>query len=85
MATVKTAISLPEDVYMRAQREAERQNVSRSRLFSKAIDDYLIRLENAEMIKAIDEAYADGLDPDETEFLQAASRHIAELTEGEYE
>ena len=85
MATVKTAISLPESTYARAQRAAVHLNVSRSSLFSRAIDDYLIRLENAEMIKEIDEAYGDGLDDDEVEILQAASRHMADLTAGDWE
>jgi predicted transcriptional regulator len=70
---------------MRAQRAAEKQCVSRSWLISKAIDDYLIRLENEEMKRQIEEAYGDGLDEDEAEFLRAASRNVARLTYGDDE
>lgn len=40
---MKTAISLPEKVFMEAERFARRQNTSRSQLYSEAIAEYLAR------------------------------------------
>ncbi len=76
MATVKTAISLPEPLFKEIDDLARQTNVSRSKLLAQAAEEYLERHRNQMLLKAINEAYADGLDPEEEEFLQTTRRRV---------
>lgn len=40
---MKTAISLPDELFERAERLAEHRQVSRSRLYALALEEYLAR------------------------------------------
>ncbi len=40
---MKTAVSIPDDVYLRAEELAEQTNRTRSRLYSDALGEYLAR------------------------------------------
>lgn len=74
MATVKTAISLPETLFKEIDELARETNVSRSKLLAQAAEEYLERRRGQMLLKAVNEAYADGLDPEEEEFLQVMDR-----------
>ena len=56
-ATVKTAISLDGDLLREAQGMARRLRVSRSRLFATAMEEYLERRKNRELLRAINAAH----------------------------
>ena len=56
-ATVKTAISLDGDLLREAQGMARRLGVSRSRLFATAMEEYLERRRNRELLRAINAAH----------------------------
>lgn len=83
-ATVKTAISVPREVFRQGERLARRLRVTRSRLYTKAMEDFLRRHENEELLARINDAYADGPDPEEKEWLQAAARQAARLAKGQW-
>jgi metal-responsive CopG/Arc/MetJ family transcriptional regulator len=77
---MKTAISLPDDVFEQAEQLAKRLNMSRSELYSQALRDYL-RLHAPD---AITEAYnrvANELDAKPDPFLRRAARKVFEETE----
>jgi metal-responsive CopG/Arc/MetJ family transcriptional regulator len=40
---MKTAVSIPDEVFKEAERQARRQKISRSRLYSRALAEYLSR------------------------------------------
>ena len=40
---MKTAVSVPDEVFQRAERLAKRMKVSRSELYSRALREYLAR------------------------------------------
>lgn len=42
-AAMKTAVSLPDDVYPAAERQARRTRKSRSQLYAEALSEYLAR------------------------------------------
>jgi predicted transcriptional regulator len=52
---VKIAVSIPDDVFRRAERLAKQRKVSRSQLYTAA----LIQLLKDELIRAYDAAFAD--------------------------
>ena len=60
---VKTAISLPDELYLRAERLAQRLGRSRSALYAEALAAYLTALDaEDEVTAALDELYQDDAD-----------------------
>ena len=56
---VKTAISVPDDVFEQAERAAKKLGLSRSELFTRAVKEFLgMRLE-ADIKESYDVAFAD--------------------------
>ncbi len=77
---MKTAVSVPDDVFERAERLARREGRSRSEVYSAALREYVARHAPDEIADALDLAVAevgDEADP----FLSTASRHALESTE----
>jgi metal-responsive CopG/Arc/MetJ family transcriptional regulator len=83
-AVVKTGISLPRALFNQAEELAQKMNVTRSRLFSLALADYLQRQRNRELLAQINEACGDGLDAEERAVLTAASHAYRQIAEGEW-
>ena len=59
MANVKTAISLEKPLFEQVNMMAKNLNISRSRLFSIAVQEYLKRCQNFELLDKINAAYDD--------------------------
>jgi metal-responsive CopG/Arc/MetJ family transcriptional regulator len=59
MPGVKTAISLDEKLFNRVNKLAKKMHVSRSRLFTLAVDDYLKKQENEYLLAQLNKAYAE--------------------------
>jgi metal-responsive CopG/Arc/MetJ family transcriptional regulator len=55
---MKTAISLPDDTYRRADRAAKRLGLSRSEFFARAAENWLDALEEDATTEAINRAIA---------------------------
>jgi predicted transcriptional regulator len=74
--SMKTAVSLPEDVFAGAERLAKRLKKSRSRLYSDAIAEYLARHDPDAVTEKLNEVLTDeeGIDP----FVDAATRRLLE-------
>jgi antitoxin MazE6 len=68
---VKTAISLPDETFRRADRAAKRLGLSRSEFFARAAEKWLDGLEDDGVTKAIDRAIAEA--PDDHRFTDAAA------------
>jgi antitoxin MazE6 len=54
---MKTAISIPDSLFNAAERAAKQQKVSRSRLYSRAVQEYLERRRSRGIRKALAEVY----------------------------
>ncbi|NEP44555.1 MAG: hypothetical protein F6K35_37220 [Okeania sp. SIO2H7] len=59
MATVKTAISLQESLFEQAEALAAEMNVSRSRLIAIALEEFIRRHHNRQLLEKINAAYAE--------------------------
>ncbi|HEY3567169.1 MAG TPA: hypothetical protein VGP73_04475 [Thermoanaerobaculia bacterium] len=68
MSTVKTAISLPEPLFKRAETVAHELQISRSQLVAKALEELIKRYERQALIEAINRAYEE--DPPTSEERQ---------------
>ena len=77
---MKTAISIPDDVFKGAERLARRTRKSRSQLFSDAIKEYIARHAPDEITEAVDATCAEvGSRPDD--FAASAARRVLEQSE----
>lgn len=77
---MKTAVSIPDDVFQDAERLARRAKKSRSRIFSEALEEYVARHAPDEVTDAMDRTVAlVGETPDK--FITAAARRVLERTE----
>jgi len=59
MSGVKTAISLDEELLIKVSRLADDLHVSRSKVFTLAVQDYLKKQENQSFLAQLNEAYED--------------------------
>ena len=63
---MKTAISLPDELFLSADELAKRQGVSRSELYATAVAEYLAKHRDQDVTAKLNEVFADessGLDP----------------------
>ncbi len=77
---MKTAVSIPDDLYQGAERLARRTRKSRSRLFSDALREYLAHHAPDEVTEAMNRACVEtgeAKDP----FVSSAVRRILERSE----
>jgi metal-responsive CopG/Arc/MetJ family transcriptional regulator len=84
MQSVKTAISIQESLLEQAETLARKMKVSRSRLFVLALEDYIHRQQNRELLAQINAAYADEPDPSEQALHRKARRTHRQVVEGEW-
>ena len=82
---MKTAVSIPNELFDVAERLARRTRKSRSRLFSDALREYVARRSPDKITEAMDEALAEiganGNEESNDPFLAAASRRRLEQSE----
>jgi len=77
---MKTAVSIPDEVYEGAERLARRTKKSRSRLFSDALKEYLARHAPDEVTEAMNRACAEAGQA-RNPFVSSAARRILERSE----
>lgn len=77
---MKTAVSVPDDVFDRAERLARREGRSRSDVYSSALREYVARHSPDEVADAIDRVVADVGDIADP-FVSTVSRRTLESTE----
>jgi predicted transcriptional regulator len=78
---MKTAVSLPDEVFTSAERLAKRLKISRSQLYGRAIDEYVARHAPDVVTEALDRVCESLEAREESELVTAASRRILEQTE----
>lgn len=84
MAIVKTAISIQESLFERADALAEQLHLSRSQLFSRALDEFLKKHETRRLREAIDAALEGEPDPGEEERMRLMRRKQRRRVEGQW-
>jgi len=71
---VKTAISLPDDTYEQATKQAEELGISRSEFFARAARSYLDQLASHSLTQQIDEALQNAVNDDSNAAAAGAGR-----------
>jgi metal-responsive CopG/Arc/MetJ family transcriptional regulator len=77
---MKTAVSIPDEVFEKAERLARRMNKSRSQLFSNALVEYVARHAPDQVTEAMNLVCAE-IGPESEPFVSAASRSTLERSE----
>jgi len=78
--SMKTAISLPKDVFEKAERLAIRAGKSRSQIYSEALREYVARHSPDEITEALDRIIEENGQPEER-FVTVASKKTLALVE----
>jgi metal-responsive CopG/Arc/MetJ family transcriptional regulator len=84
MATIKTAISIQKSLFEKAEDLARKMKVPRSRLYALALQDYLRRRENRNLLAQINAAQAEEPEASEKNLRQKSKRTHRRLVEGEW-
>jgi metal-responsive CopG/Arc/MetJ family transcriptional regulator len=84
MANIKTAISLQKPLFDELDTLARQMKVSRSRLLALALEEFIRRRENQQLLEKLNQAYEDT--PDDAELMRLRKmRHLhRKAVEGEW-
>jgi metal-responsive CopG/Arc/MetJ family transcriptional regulator len=74
---MKTAISLPDEIFNEVENFAKEHNYSRSEVFVIAIRRFLEQCKSAQMLKALDDVYVENESGREKTVREKAKRHYA--------
>lgn len=77
---MKTAVSLPDDLFADAERIARRLKKPRSRLYSEAIKEYVAR-HDPDLVTSKLDSVVGGLKKDKDAFVATAARRVLERTD----
>jgi metal-responsive CopG/Arc/MetJ family transcriptional regulator len=77
---MKTAVSIPDEVFARIERLARRRGKSRSEVFSEALREYVARHAPDEVTEAMDRV-CEWVQTEENRFVREAARQVLERTE----
>ena len=77
---MKTAVSIPDELFSRAEEMARKTGKSRSRLYQEALSEYLLRRDPGAVTQAMDDALAD-IDPQSDPWLSEAAHRTLERSE----
>ena len=77
---MKIVVSIPDDLFERAERIARRTKESRSQLFSDALKEYVARHAPDDVTEAMDRVCLEVGQPQDP-FVSAAARRILERSE----
>jgi metal-responsive CopG/Arc/MetJ family transcriptional regulator len=84
MASIKTAISLPKTLFDQADALAKTLKVSRSRLFVMAVEEFIRRYQNQQLLDRLNQAFREAPNAAETERLRQMRRVQRTLVEGDW-
>lgn len=84
MAIVKTAISIQESLFERADALAQQLHLSRSQLFARALDEFLRKHESRRLLEAINSALESEPDPGEAERMRLMRQKQRRRVEGQW-
>jgi len=84
MNSTKTAISLQKSLLDRVDTLAQELDISRSRLFTLAVEDFIQCHKNQKLLEAINSTYDDTSDPEEQIMLQKMRRKHKELVKKQW-
>lgn len=77
---MKTAVSIPDELFRKADELARRLGKSRSQVYQEALDEYLLRRDPVAVTKAMDETL-EQVEPQPDGWVAEAGRRALERSE----
>lgn len=84
MESIKTAISIEKSLFTQANALARKMKVSRSRLFVLALEDFIHKQENRDLLEKVNAVYADEPDESEKVLRRKMRQSYRRLVEGQW-
>lgn len=84
MANIKTAVSIHENLFRQAESMAREMKLSRSGLISKALEEYIKRHQNRQLLDGLNEAYSGQPGDSERKYLRKMGRRHRKLIEDQW-
>ncbi len=84
MKTIKTTISIQQPLFDQVEDMSKKRNVSPSRLFVIAMEEYIQRQRNRDLLDQINDAYTEEPDLFEQSLLNKSRKVHRMLIEGEW-
>jgi len=75
---MKTAISIPDNVYNAAEMVAKKLNISRSEFYTKAVSDYLNQHQKSHITEALNKIYSEEKSTIDPTIIQMQSSSIGD-------
>ena len=72
---MKTAISIPEDIFVEVKKIAQEHNYSRSKVFVIAVKEFLEKLRSQKLLEALNAAYSDVESKEEKTLRERSKRY----------
>lgn len=74
---MKTAISIPDDIFKEIDKTAKEYNYSRSEIFTLAVKEFLEKIKSRKLLDAINEAYSEPESAEETSLRQKSKKYYS--------
>ena len=74
---MKTAISVPDDIFKELEEFSKEHEYSRSEVFAMAVREFLEKRKSKELLNALNEAYSEPESPEEIAVREKSKRHFA--------
>ena len=84
MTSIKTAISIREPLFEQVEALASELNVSRSRVFVLAMEEFIQRHKNRQLLEEINQAYDDLPNSTEQTYIRKMRHQHRKTVEGEW-
>ena len=84
MSSVKTAISIKESLFKEAETLARKMEISRSKLFSMALENFIKYHENNQLLEQINIAYGEAASPEERAYQTHIREYNRRAVEGKW-
>ena len=82
---MKTAISIPDELFSKVERFSKKNRISRSEVFARAVEEFFEKRQSWELLEAVNRACDLAEDPAETERrTQAGKRYAKRIAEEPY-
>ncbi|MBI5181667.1 MAG: CopG family transcriptional regulator [Nitrospirae bacterium] len=74
---MKTAISVPDEIFKKADEAAKEYNYSRSELFTLAVKEFLEKIKSKRLLEAINDAYSEPETSEETSLREKGKKYYS--------
>lgn len=74
---MKTAISIPDDLFKSVEELASALHLSRSQIFSEAVRNYIEKMRNEKILKTLNKVYSEVETEAETKLRKFRKKHYA--------